>query len=186
MARVPMGPGEPADPVLRAILEDMRRTRGASFTLPHLYRVIGLAPPMLRAWVDFAWPLRHQARSSRRLRELLILRQAQLTRTDYEWTHHVPLALEAGVTRAQIDALEGWSTSKLFGDEEQAVLRLAEEMAAGPASAGCVEALQRHFGAAQAVEIVLTASFYVCVSRFLKSMDVTLEPGFEAPRHSSR
>ena len=35
---------------------------------------------------------------------------------------------------------------------------------------------------AAVVELVLTASFYVCVSRFLQSMDVELEPGYEAYR----
>jgi alkylhydroperoxidase family enzyme len=182
MARVAMGPAEPADPILRPILEEMRAARGPSFTLPHLYRVIGLSPPMLRAWVDFAWPLRLQATSSRRTRELLILRGAQLTKTAYEWTHHVPLALQSGVTQPQIDALGDWQGSPLFSEAERAALRLADEMTAGPATAECVETLKRYFSEAEVVELVLTASFYVCVSRFLKSMDVTLEPGFEALR----
>jgi alkylhydroperoxidase family enzyme len=177
-----MGPAEPTDPILRPILDEMRVARGASFALPHLYRVIGLAPPMLRAWVDFAWPLRLQATSSRRVRELLILRGAQLSKTNYEWTHHITLALQAGVPQQQIDALEDWKSSALFGDAERAALRLADEMTAGPATAECIENLKQHFSEAEVVELVLTASFYVCVSRFLKSMDVTLEPGYEALR----
>ncbi len=40
----------------------------------------------------------------------------------------------------------------------------------------------RGFDDAAVVQLVLTASFYVCVSRFLQSMDVELEPGYEAHR----
>jgi len=62
-------------------------------------------------------------------------------------------------------------------------LRLAEEVTRGPAaSADCVDSLKQHFIDAEIVELTLTASFYVCVSRFLQSMDVDLEPGFESHR----
>ena len=58
---------------------------------------------------------------------------------------------------------------------------MAEEVTRGPAaSAACIEALkQQGYSAAEIVELTLTASFYVCVSRFLQSMDVDLEPGYD-------
>lgn len=178
MARLPMAPHEPDDPVLRAMYDEVR-ARGTQ--LPNLYRVIGLAPPMLRAWLDFAWPLRLHATTSRKIRELLILRGAQVSSTNYEWAHHHKMALAAGVTEAQIDALALWQDSELFSAQEKSVLRLADEVTRGPAaSASCIEALkQQGFSAAEIVELTLTASFYVCVSRFLKSMEVDLEPGFD-------
>lgn len=174
MARVEMIPGEPADPTVRAMFEEVR-ARGVA--VPNLYRVLGHAPQMLRAWLDFAWPLRLQATTSRRIRELLILRGAQVSDTHYEWVHHVPMALAAGVTQAQIDALAAWEHSELFSAQEKAVLRLAEEVTRGPAaSPACIAALQQHrFSEAEIVELTLTASFYVCVARFLQSMDVDLE-----------
>jgi alkylhydroperoxidase family enzyme len=169
-----MIPGEPDDPALRAMFEEVR-ARG--IPVPNLYRVLGHAPQMLRAWLDFAWPLRLQARTPRAIRELLILRGAQVSGTHYEWVHHVPMALAAGVTRAQVDALATWERSELFSAEEKAVLRLAEEVTRGPAaSAAGIEALQQQgFSEAEIVELTLTASFYVCVARFLQSMDVDLE-----------
>jgi alkylhydroperoxidase family enzyme len=170
-----MVPAEPDDPVLAQMFAEVR-ARG--IRLPNLYRVLAHAPPMLRAWLDFAWPLRLQARAGRRIRELLILRGAQVSRTHYEWVHHVPMALAAGVTQAQIDALDdGWENCPLFGEPEKAVLRLADEVTHGPgASAGCIAALvQQGYSSAEITELTLTASFYVCVSRFLHSMDVQLE-----------
>lgn len=176
MSRQQMVPAEPEDPALRAMFDEVR-ARGIA--VPNLYRVLGHAPPMLRAWLDFAWPLRLHAQSSRRIRELLILRGAQVSGARYEWVHHVTMALAVGVTQAQIDVLDGWETSALFDAQEKAVLRLADEVTRGPAaSAACIDALACNgFSAADVVELTLTASFYVCVSRFLQSMDVDLEEG---------
>jgi alkylhydroperoxidase family enzyme len=162
----------PADPQLAAMFAEVR-ARGIA--LPNLYRVLGHSPEMLRAWLDFAWPLRLQARTPRAARELLILRGAQLAEAEYEWVHHVPMALAAGVQQAQVDEFADWRESRRFSQEERAVLRLADEMFEGPASAACVAELVQHYDTAGAVELVLTASFYVCVARFLLSAGVQLE-----------
>ena len=173
MARIDLVPHDPADPELAAMFAEVR-ARG--IRVPNLYRVLGHAPAMLRAWLDFAWPLRLHAKTPRAIRELLILRGAQRSQVEYEWVHHVPMALAAGVPQAKIDALAAWRESALFDDVERAVLALADEVTDGPgASADCVAALGRHFDGSAVVELVLTASFYVCVGRVLRSMDVELE-----------
>lgn len=184
MPRVPLLPEHPEDPAAAALFDRVRAARGPDFHLPHLYRVLGTAPELFRGWLDFAWPLRQDAKTPRPLRELMILRGAQLSGTAYEWAHHLPMATEAGVSEAQIDALARWRDSDLFDADERAVLQLAEEVTRGPsASAATVAQLKaRGFDDAAVVELVLTASFYVCVSRFLQSMDVELEPGYEAHR----
>lgn len=178
MSRLQMVSTEPDDPALRQMFDEVR-ARGAQ--LPNLYRVIGLSPPMLRAWLDFAWPLRLDAKTPRALRELLILRGAQVSGARYEWVHHSTMALASGVSQAQIDALGDWQQSALFTPQEKAVLRLADEVTRGPAaSPACIEELkQQAFSDSEIVELTLTASFYVCVSRFLLSMDVDLEEGLK-------
>lgn len=179
MARVNMVASDPEDPALRAMFEEIH-ARGIA--LPNLYRVLGLAPQMFRAWLDFAWPLRLHAKTARSMRELLILRGAQVSGATYEWAHHLGMAQAAGVTQAQIDALPLAEESPLFSPQEKSVIRLAEEVTRGPgASPACIELLkQQRFNDAEIVELVLTASFYVCVGRFLHSMDVDLEPGLGA------
>ena len=156
MSRLKMVSTEPEDPALRQMFDEVR-ARGAP--LPNLYRVIGLAPPMLRAWLDFAWPLRLDAKTPRPLRELLILRGAQVSGARDEWVHHTTMALAAGVPQAQIDALDTWQQSPLFTPQEKAVLRLADEVTRGPAaSAECIEELRKQaFSDAEIVELTLTA-----------------------------
>ena len=181
MARIPMLPQQPAEGGAKALFDQVRQARGPGFEMPDLYRVLGHAAPLFKGWLDFAWPLRLEAKTPRPLRELLILRGAQVSGTAYEWAHHVPMALEAGVSRAQIDALADWRGSDRFDATERLVLRLAEEVTRGPgATARTIADLQQKFDEAAVVELVLTASFYVCVGRFLQSMGVELEPGFEA------
>jgi len=173
MARLELLPPDPADPALATMFAEVR-ARG--IRVPNLYRKLGHAPAMLRAWLDFAWPLRLDAKTPRAIRELLILRNAQRSQVSYEWVHHVPMALAAGVPQAKIDALGEWQRSDQFDERERAVLRLADEVTDGPgASDACVEALGQHFDDAEIVELVLTASFYVCVGRVLRSLDVELE-----------
>lgn len=183
MPRIPMLEQQPQEPAARALFDQVRSSRGPDFPLPDLYRVLGTAPPMFKAWLDFAWPLRLHARTSRKLRELLILRGALVSRTRYEWAHHLPMAEEAGVGANQIAALPAWRSADCFDATERAVLRLADEVTTGPgASQEAIDELrQTGFDDEEIVELVLTASFYVCVGRFLHSMDITPEAGYDAP-----
>ena len=180
MSHLPLVSLTPDDPRVQAMFAEVTK-RGLE--VPTNYRVIGNAPDMLRAWLDFAWPLRLNAKTTRRLRELMILRGAQVSKTAYEWAHHVPMALAADITQDEIDGICDWRKVATFAPEERAAIRLAEEVTQGPsASPDCMEELKRHFDNEEIVELVLTASFYVCVGRFLKSMDIQLEPGYTAPK----
>ena len=174
MARLPLTPADPDDPTLAALFAELR---GRGVEPPHLYRTLGHAPKMLRAWVDLAWPLRLDAATPRRTRELVILRVAYLTQAPYEWAHHEPMALDAGVRPDQLEALPGWEGSDAFDDEERVVLAYADAVVAGDGvDDATFAALTRRFDAAAVVELTLTASFYVCVARLLRALDVEVEP----------
>ena len=88
MQRVPLAEFEPA---LSKKLEELWGTP------PNLYRAPGNQPKLVAAWAEFARTLRHDTRTPRALRELVILRGAQLMRSEYEWAQHLPMAREAGV-----------------------------------------------------------------------------------------
>lgn len=163
------------------LFDRVRDAMAPDFRMPDLYRVLGHSPAMFDAWLNFAWPLRQQARTPRKLRELMILRGAQMSGTSYEWAHHLPMALSAGVSDLQIDALSNWSVSHHFDPQERAALQLAEEVTRGPgASKQTIDRLrQEGFEEDALVELVLTASFYVCVGRLLRSFDIQPESGYE-------
>ena len=49
----------------------------------------------------------------------------------------------------------------------------------GGASPDCVAGLREHFSAGECVELILTASFYVCVSRTLHSLGIEADADAE-------
>jgi alkylhydroperoxidase family enzyme len=163
-----------ADPRIAEVYDALKA--GGHKGFPNLYRLIGHAPAMLRAWCDFAWPLRNNATTPREIRELMILRGAQIMGADYEWVHHLDMARAAGVSQAKIDALKEGFASPAFDGKESAALRIAEEVTHGPgASAEAITEAKRFFSEGEIVELVLTSSFYACVGRVLHSLDVPLE-----------
>lgn len=161
------------EPALAAIFANVSAATGR---VPNLYRTLAHAPELLEAWIAFAWPLRQAAVSDRALRELVILRTAQLTSSDYEWRQHWRMALEVGVSEAKIAGLGQWPDNDTFTDAERAALRMTDELGA---TAGLSDSswatLRSHFDERECLELVLTASFYSCVSRVLGGLAVPFE-----------
>src|SRR5262245_14865956 len=103
--------------------------RRAGVRPPRLYRALGHAPHMLKAWIDLAWPLRTRPTVARATRELLIARVAQKTGNEYELGYHRIMAQKAGVADAKFEALVEWQSSAHFSEAERLALQLAEEIA---------------------------------------------------------
>ncbi len=170
MPRVPLVPEDSNDAVLAPIFEVFT---SSNRDVPDLYRALGNAPTLLKAWTDFAWPLRHEATTPRSLRELAILRVAQMTGADFEWKAHSAFALKNGVTQQQLDELDQWRTSTKFSDDERAVLAFTEQLTTNLAVDDETFApLRERWNAAEIVELILTVSFYSCVSRVLNGLQI--------------
>jgi AhpD family alkylhydroperoxidase len=170
MQRVPLADFEPA---LKKRLEELWGSP------PNLYKALANHPQVIGAWNDFARTLRHESRTPRALRELLILRGAQLMRSDYEWAQHLKMARKAGVREAQIAALAAWKSSAEFDAQEKAALGLAEAVTQGRVSDEVYAEAMRHFDHHDYVELSVTAAFYAMVGRMLDAMGVQLEPEFK-------
>ena len=176
MARLPLVSDRSDDPDLERVFGEMRRQgREPSY----LYRTLGHAPRMLLAWIGLAWPLRAEPAAPRALRELMILRAAQLTDAEYEWAHHRPMALAAGVTEEQVAALSSWRSSALFDEVQRAALAYTEGVVANEVDDAAFAEMRRLLPPAQVIELTLTAGFYCGVSRVLRALRVDLEPGYE-------
>jgi alkylhydroperoxidase family enzyme len=167
MPRTPLADFEP---VLKKRLEDLWGTP------PNLYHCLANHPALVAAWSDFSKALRHGTRTPRALRELVILRGAQLMRSEYEWAQHLKMARKAGVREAQIAALPSWKTSAEFDAREKAALLLAEAVTQGKVTDDVYAEAMRHFDHHDYVELSITAAFYAMVGRMLDAMGVQLEP----------
>lgn len=167
MHRVPLAGFEPG---LKKRLEDLWGTP------PNLYKALGNHPKLIAAWTEFSNTLRHDTRTPRALRELVILRGAQLVRSEYEWAQHLPMARKAGVREEQIGALAEWRDSSEFDAREKAALALGEAVTQGQVSDEVYEEAARHFDHHDYVELALVAAFYAMVARMIDAMGVQLEP----------
>lgn len=177
MTRLPLKTDAELDDATRALFDGMT-SRGAK--VPDLYRLLANAPELLQAWTDLAWPLRNVGHAGRDLRELLIMRTAQLTGAKYEWAHHWSMAVAAGVSDARLHALKDWTASQLFTAPERAALGLADAMVRdGHPSEAAFKPVKALFDNAAVIQIVLTVAFYVCVARFAGALELDVEPGYE-------
>jgi 4-carboxymuconolactone decarboxylase len=166
MSRVPLADFEPA---LKKRLEELWGTP------PNLYRALANHAPLVAAWTEFSKMLRYDTRTPRALRELVILRGAQLMRSEYEWAQHLAMARKSGVRESQIAALAQWRTSPEFDEREKAALALAEAVTQARVTDDVHAQAMRQFDHHDYVELAAVAAFYAMVGRMLDAMGVPLD-----------
>jgi AhpD family alkylhydroperoxidase len=168
----------PSVPLVR--LPDAAAARLSEFGAPKtalettLYRALANQSDLLLGWIDLAWRLRQLAVTPRRLRELMIVRGAQMSRCDYERLHHEAMARAAGVSDGELDALSEWRQSDHFSEKERVALDFMEEMIVGSVSDAVLARLEDHFDPKERVELILTAGMYAMVPRVVDALRLPL------------
>jgi len=176
MARLPLLPIEPADEVTAAVFDTFREEGREPIAL---YRALAHSPLMLRAYAGLARGLRYEAQTPRALRELMILRTAQLTRSEYEWAHHRAMAAANDVPEEKVRMLAEWRSSTLYDERERAALRCVEEIHDVALSDEAFAELERVMGAPSTVELVLLVAFYEAVARMIQALGLEVEPAYQ-------
>jgi len=148
----------------------------------NLHRALVHSPNGARAFIGLGKFIRHQSRLDPRLREMAILQVGYLARSPYEWSHHVKIGYDYGVTdadiRAIIDDTEGRPTT--LAPLEASVLRGAREMAGGTAmSATTFATLKAALGAEHLADLAMTIAFYAGVVRLLATLEIDVEPDYQ-------
>ena len=143
-----------------------------------LHRALVNSPNAARAFSGLGMFIRHQSKLDPRLREMAILQVGWVARAPYEWSHHIKIGREFGVSDDDIRALIAATAGKPVTLDEPArlVLRAAREAAAGPGiSEPTLEALKAHLNNELLVDLVVTISFYCAVVRLLSSLAIDVE-----------
>lgn len=168
MARLPYANLDDADkaPLVARIVAE----RGSVL---HLYQMLLHSPPLAEGWLAYLTAVRHRLTIGGVLRELIIMRVAQLNGAPYEADQHRPVALQEGVTPAQLDALAHWVDADCYDAPTRAVLRLTDAMTRDIHFAPEVLAeVRAHLGERGAVEVAATIAAYNMVSRFLEALQI--------------
>lgn len=111
-----------------------------------------------------------------KLREIAILRNARVCSSLYEYTQHVPIAKSTGVSDEQLAAIDNWEPATCFNELERLVLRFTDEIARNvKGTKNTLEALQKHLGPGEIVELIMAVGFWGMVARVLETTEVELE-----------
>ncbi len=139
----------------------------------HIYRMLLHSPVVSEGWLALMTAIRQKCALSGDLRELVIMRIAQLNGAAYEAEQHHAFALKEGVSEAQLAELEDWENSKLFSPVQRAVLDYTDTMTIDVKVPEKVFASARqHFDEAGMIELTATVASYNMVSRFLVALHV--------------
>lgn len=145
----------------------------------NIFRVLLHRPPLAKWVADLLLGLLFQSPLDKRLRELVIMRLGWATRSDYEWTQHWRIALDLGVSEADLLGCRDWQ-AHAFGPAERAVLAATDEtLADGAVSPATWRSCTEHVSADPAVLVDLVAAIglWRLVSGILRTIEIPLEDG---------
>src|SRR5262249_30412094 len=148
----------------------------------NLHKLLVNSPDMARAFNAVGTFIRFKSKLDPRLRELAILQVGWLEKSEYEFTHHVKIGKEFGVTDEDIRGLMAESEGKPSRLEPLAkgILRGAREMARNLAmSDATFKEIKKELSDEHMTDLVLTIAFYCAVVRVLATMQVDNEPYYK-------
>jgi AhpD family alkylhydroperoxidase len=140
----------------------------------HLYRMLLHSVPVASGWLAYLTAIRQECKLSAAIRELVIMRVAHVNGAPYEADQHRPIALKAGLTENQLDALADWTAqAAAFDALQRDVLAYTDAMTREVhVSDDVARAVRQHFDDEQLVELTATIAAYNMVSRFLEAMQI--------------
>jgi alkylhydroperoxidase family enzyme len=148
----------------------------------NLTRLLVNSPGMARAFHGLGGYIRNKSTLDPRLRELAILQVGWMEKSEYEFTHHVKIGREFGVTDGDIQALIDETAGKPSKLEPlaKAVLRGAREMVRDLAMTDATFAeIKKDLSNEHMTDLVLTIAFYCAVVRVLATMKMDNEPQYK-------
>jgi alkylhydroperoxidase family enzyme len=169
MARIPFPePGELPEKV-----------REALDRLPalNIFRMLAHAHTAYRPYLRFGGALLSDLQLDPLVRELAILRTAQVIGAEYEWIQHVPIARAVGMTDEQLTAVElEDDTAGAFDERQSAVLRFTGAVVREPRPGDELFAeLRAQLPDREIVELLLVVGSYTMLGRLMTALDLDLD-----------
>lgn len=147
----------------------------------NLFRALVNSPEGLRHFAGTGRWIRHGCELDPRLRELAILQVGYLTASAYEFSHHIEIGHDFGVTDDDITGMidETHGRDSELGELEKTVLRAARQITADKRTdTDTWAALEAALGRARLVDLVIVVAHYNAVVRILGTLQIDLEPGY--------
>ena len=117
-----------------------------------------------------------------RLSELAICVTGAFWKANFEWYAHAPMAINAGIDPAAVEAIRTGATPKLTKSDEQAVYDFAIELITKRrVSDANFERAKKEIGQTSVIDLVGIIGYYSLVSVTLNAFEIPLPEGEKLP-----
>ena len=147
----------------------------------NLHRALVHSPGGARNFGHLGQYIRFGSKLDPRLRELASLQVGYLARSEYEYSHHIKIGRDFGVTDDDIHAMITETKGRNSGlpQLDRAVLRAAREMTEeGKISKATFAKLKAHLNEELLVDLSIVIAFYNAVVRLLGSLEIDVEGSY--------
>jgi alkylhydroperoxidase family enzyme len=181
MSRVNEVTPETAEGDVAKVFDDSMRQFGR---VSNFSKVMANAPAALHAWMTANRGVRMKYLKAGdydflRIEQMVIIKTSALNGSEYCLGHNVDLGLEAGLTREQVDAVQGdYAAANVLTEREQLAVRWAEAVTEFRARDDdeLFAAMQREFTDEQIVELTVLVGMWNFSNRLTEALHVELEP----------
>lgn len=144
----------------------------------NIFRTMARAPKALVGFLQWGGYILSKRNSlSPRDRELAILRTGLNCKSGYEWTQHVPIGIEAGLTDAEVGRIKGGPEAEGWDARDRAILHAVDDLTGNFFVSEASWAGLDFFTERQKMDLVFTVGQYTQVSMLLNSFGVQLDEG---------
>ena len=169
MARIP--PAEAKDnPELEPVYAEIKATRGY---VSNALRSLGHAPGGRVHFARVGEYVKYKTDLPERLRELAILTSAR--GIAYAWTHHRPLAIQAGIDAAAVEQIGEGKVPAALPARDQALVAFVMALGDIKVTDAIMDAMKRHFSPRQIVDVAMSATYYGALGRMVVALGVDLD-----------
>lgn len=168
MALIPYADEDPRDDRVRALVARLQEPR------INLFRMLANAPALAGSTLRLGETILTKGDLDPVLRELVILRAAVVTGTEYEWVQHEAIAKMVGISDEKIGAVR--NPGDVFDPQETLVLQLVDGVIGdGTPSAELVSTAESELGRAELIEVLLIAGYYAMLGGVMRAVRLDVD-----------
>lgn len=173
MSRVPRPRKENLLIEHQRIWDSIDRTRGGVWGP---YAVLMHVPSLAERVAGVGEYLRFQGKLLPAEREIAILTAAQMSRSDFEWSKHEPIARAAGVSDLALNSLRAGAEPAELSLRQRLIVQIVRELfETNHLSDTSFQIGHDNFGTEELIEIVTIAGFYRMLAFVMQAFDVRLD-----------
>ena len=138
------------------------------FPLLNIFRTIAHHPELMKPWMVFGNHVLGKSTLPAREREIAILRVGHKRNSGYEWTQHVRIALDCGLSEEEIRRIRVGPDAPEWTEAERAILQATDELVDDAFVTDATwKSVTEHFDTQQAMDLVFAVGQYNLVSMAL-------------------